>query len=104
VGDSLGSKTQTSTNNYASILKIEVPSQITKVLVHLKEQNVNAVKYKILASADDVTYETLKDETSLSKNGSVYETCDDPWRIFDVQIKSAVAGIHGSVKATISGV
>jgi hypothetical protein len=86
------------------MLKIEVPSQITKVLVHLKEQNVNAVKYKILASADDVTYEILKDETSLAKNGSVHETCDDPWRFFDVQIKSAVAGIHGTVKATIAGV
>jgi hypothetical protein len=104
VGDSLGSKTQTSTNNYTSILKTEVPSQITKVLFHLKEQNVNVVKYKILASADDVTYETLKDETGLLKNGSVYEICEDPWRFFDVQIKSAVAGIHGNVKATVSGV
>jgi len=105
LGQNLGSNTQTSTNDYASVLKVKVPGQIKTILAHLIEKNVNAIVYRIRGSVDDETYETLPnvDCIALAKNGSAFETCDDPWVYFDVQIKSAVAGAHGSVKVLVSG-
>ena len=105
MGQSLGSNTQTSTNDYASVLKVQVPGQVKTVLVHLIEKNVNAVIYRIRGSIDDATYETLPnvDGVTLAKNASAFETCDDPWLYFDVQVKSAVAGVHGSLEVLVSG-
>ena len=93
-----------STNSYASALKILVPHRITKVLVHLKEENTNAVKVKVLASVDDVVYETIKPETVLAKNGSAYETVTDPWMWLDVQFCASVADAQGKLTVTITGV
>jgi len=105
LGQKLGSNTQASTNDYASVLKVKVPGQVKSVLVHLIEKNSNAVVYRIRGSVDDSAYETLPnvDGVTLAKNGSAFETCDDPWVYFDVQIKSAAAGAHGSVEVLISG-
>ena len=43
------------------------------------------------------------DGVTLAKNASAFETCDDPWLYFDVQVKSAVAGVHGSLQVLVSG-
>lgn len=94
---------QTTTNDYASIVKVKLPTNMKRFLIHWKELNVNAALIKILASPDDVTYETIKAETALAKNGSSYETLEDPWTWIDVQVKSAVAETHGSVKVYITG-
>lgn len=103
MGDLLGTKTQTTTSAYASVLKVELHSQIHKVTVHLVEKNVNAVKYKILASNDDVTFETLQAETVIAKNGSDWQTLDEAWRFIDVQAVDSVAETHGSIKVTATG-
>jgi hypothetical protein len=34
--------------------------QFNLVLIHLKEMNLNSASHRILASNDDVTYETIK--------------------------------------------
>lgn len=103
MGDNLGTKTLTSTDDYVSILKLQLYSQTKKVLIHLKEGNVNAVKYKILASNDDITYETLLAETVLAKNGSDYQVVDDPWNFIDIQFKASVGASQGSLKVCVSG-
>lgn len=111
--DNLGVNTQTTTSSYASVLKVTMPVgkksydlgavQVQKVLIHMIEKNVNAIKVKILASNDDTTYETIMAETTIAKNASLYETLSDPWMYIDVQAVDAVAETHGSLKVVISG-
>jgi hypothetical protein len=94
---------QATTNSYVTALKLQIPTHIKQILVHIKELNVNAIKYKILASTDNVTYETLKAATTIAKNGSTYETLTDPWPWVDVQVTDDAGGTHGSVKVIITG-
>jgi len=72
-------------------------------LVHLKENNTNAIKFKILGSLDAATWETIKTETTLAKDGSVFETFSDPWLYVDVQFMANVADSQGKLTVNISG-
>ena len=103
MGDIMGTVTQTTTNSAVSILKLTVPSQINEVLIHLKELKVNSVTYTILASNDDVTYETLLGTTTLLKDASAYQIVGDSWRFIDIQIAALVGGAQGSVKVVAVG-
>ncbi len=104
MGDILGTKTQTSTDTYTTILKLgEISANIHTITFSLKEQNVNAVKYKILGSNDDSTYETLQAETVIAKNGSDWQTISEPWRYIDVKIQTSVSPNPGSVKIVAAG-
>ena len=93
------------TDNYAELISLAVPAQVTGLLISLKELNTNAVLYKIQGSNDpDFTVaEDLKGETALAKNGSVYETVAEPWLHVRVLVKAAVAESQGSVSCVISG-
>jgi len=92
------------TNAYVSALKIQVPRHIGSLLLQLVEENVNAVKFKVLGSNDDDNYETLKAETVLAKNASTYETLTDPWLWVDIQVKASVDDAHGRVTVHVSGI
>lgn len=95
-------RTATSTNNYVSVYKVS-DSHSRHIAISIKENNVNALLYKVLGSLDDVTFHELLAETSLAKNGSDYQTIEGAWRYIDVQIKSAVAETHGNATVLISG-
>jgi hypothetical protein len=84
---------------------IKVPPQVNKLLIFLKEENTNAIKYKIQGAQDEnFTYcADLKGETSLAKNGSAYETLTEPWLYVRVQHKAAVAETQGKMTCIISG-
>ena len=92
------------TTAMVSALKLKVPPQMSRLLIHVKENNTNAIKYQVLASNDDVTYETLKAATTVAKNGSTYETLSDPWLWVDVQVQDNVAETHGVATVVVSGV
>ena len=93
-----------STNDYVSALKLGLSSiKYWNFVVHLKEDNTNAIKFKILASIDQVTWETIKAETTLAKDGSVYETLSDAWLYIDVQFKANVADTQGKLTVNVSG-
>ena len=98
-------RTATSTNTYTSINKVS-NIQSDTVTVQVKENNVNAVTYKILVSLDDITYQQLPDASTtftVAKNGSDYQIIDGAWKYVDVQIVSSVADAHGNLTCTISG-
>lgn len=102
--------TQTSTDAYVSMGIVTAPASIKKLLIQLTELNVNAVKFKILASNDLATETTLanavtlKAETTIAKNGAANpETIEDAWRYVEVQVVDAVGGSHGSLKCVITG-
>lgn len=80
-----------------------VPPRGSKVIIHIKEKNVNAVKWKILGTVDGSIYEEVAAEQTLGKAASDYEVIDDPWLGYDVQIKDSVGGSHGSVDIHVTG-
>lgn len=102
--------TLTSAADYVSMGVITVPASIKKLLIQLTEKNVNAVKYKILASNDLATDGTLsepvtlKAETTITKNAAADPaTLEDAWRYVEVQFADNVAATHGSLKCVITG-
>jgi hypothetical protein len=93
------------TNDYAALISIKVPSQINKLLFYLKEEDLNAVLFKIEGAQDEnfVYAEELLAETLLAQDGSVFETLSDPWLFVRVLVKGAVEDTQGSVSCIISG-
>jgi uncharacterized protein YchJ len=89
---------------YASVLKVKVPPQISKLLVHIKENDTDDVDWKILASCDDVTYFEELAEEEVLQDGSSFHEVSKAWLYLDIQVKSAVAEAPGSVSVSISGV
>jgi hypothetical protein len=102
MGDVIANVTQTTTNGYLSIAKVNIASQYDIILIQLTELDVNSAVYRILASNDDVTYQTIREATALAQNTSaVPETLTDPWKYVDVQIIDGAG--HASVKCVITG-
>jgi hypothetical protein len=98
----MANNTQTTTAGYVSIAKIQVPTQIDIILIQLTEMDVNSAIFKVLASNDDVTYQTIVEATALAQNSSATPiTLTDPWNYVDVQIVDGAG--HASVKCVISG-
>ena len=93
------------TDNYAELISVKVPPQVSQLLIRLKEENTNSVLYKIQGAMDpDFTVaEDLKAETALTKNGSAYETIEEPWLYVRVLQKAAVAESQGATSCVISG-
>ena len=92
------------TDDYVSALKLQVPTYMQKVMFHLKENDTNDVKYKVLGSMDDVVYEEVVAEAELLKDGSIkLAAIDEPWPYLDLQVKSSVAETPGKVTAYASG-
>ena len=90
------------TNNYASALKLKLGASADRLTVHIKENNVAAVRWKVLSSLDDVVYETIRDEEIVLQNGSDYDTLTDLWRYVDVQVISNVVDVPGVVTIYVS--
>lgn len=99
--EKLGSVSQQATTAaYVSALKLNVPTHIERVIIHIKENNTNAIKYKLLGSVDDTVWEEVVSETVVAKNGSAkLATVTDPWPYLDLQVVDSVAATHG--KATV---
>ncbi len=93
------------TNDYAALITLNVPPHIGKLLFVLKEENTNAILFKIQGAQDEdfAYYADLKGETTLAKNGSTYETLTDPWLWVRVLHKAASAGNQGKTTCKISG-
>jgi hypothetical protein len=93
------------TNDYAVLVTVKVLPQTSELLVYLKEEDTNAVLYKIEGAQDEafVDAEELKAETSLAKNGSASKTVNVSWLFVRVLHKAAVAGVQGKTSCIISG-
>jgi hypothetical protein len=93
------------TNDYAVLVTVKVLPQISELLVYLKEENTNAVLYKIEGAQDEnfVYAEELMAETSLVKNGGTSKTLTGSWLYMRVLHKAAVAGVQGKTSCIISG-
>lgn len=107
----LGTKTLASTNSYVSLLDVEIPQHVKQVNIQLKENDVNAIKYKIDGTLDGTNYEPIKAETVLAKNASIAIAKEDtdmgrlgcPWYKIRVQHKASVADTQGNTTATMFG-
>jgi len=88
---------------YASALKVRVPAQMSKLMVHIKENNVNDVDWKILGSIDDVIVFEEMGEDAVSQDGSAVHEITKAWIYVDVQVKSAVGDNSGEIAVAISG-
>jgi hypothetical protein len=94
------------TDDYAVLLSVKVPPQIGKLLFFLKEENANAVLFKIEGAQDEsfVYVKELKAETLLAKDGVADpESLKDPWLYVRVLHKAAVAESQGLTSCIISG-
>jgi CTP:phosphocholine cytidylyltransferase-like protein len=93
------------TNEYAALITVAVPPQIGSLLLYLKEENTNAIMFKIQGAQDEnfTYYEDLKSETTLAKNGETYETISEPWLFVRVLHKAASEGSQGKTTCIISG-
>lgn len=91
------------TNSYVDLISIELLPWVRMLLIWLKEENTNAVKYKVLASNDGSRWETLKAETIIANNGSTWEWLTDSWRYLKVQHKASVDGSQGKTTCIVSG-
>ena len=62
----------TTTNDYVELISVKVLPQTSQLLVFLKEENTNAVLYKIEGAQDEnfADPEVLKAESTLAKDGS----------------------------------
>lgn len=82
---------------------------VSKIAIYLKENNVNAVDYKVDGTFDGTNYQVIKAETEIAKNAEATELPSaeakygDPWYKVRVQIKSSVGDTHGNVTATVYG-
>ncbi len=90
-------------NLYASALKIKVPPQTSKMMVHLKEQDVDVVDWKILGSIDDRNYSEEMAEAEVAQDGFDVHEITKAWLYVDVQVKSAVEDFSGEIAVAISG-
>lgn len=92
------------TNDYADLIQVNLLNlDASKILIWLKEEDTNAIKYKILGSQDDSRWEELKAETIIAKNGSDKESLTDAWLYLKVQHKASVADTQGKTSCIISG-
>ena len=88
------------------LVTVKVPPQIGKLLLYLKEENTNAVLFKIEGAQDEnfVYAKELKAETALAKDGSAEpETLTDPWLFVRVLHKAAEEDAQGKTSCIISG-
>jgi len=107
----LGSKTGTTTNDYGTLIEASIPPQVKTVSIQLKENNVNAIKYKVDGTIDGSTWEAIKAEATLAKNATIaltpsdtgLERLADPWMKIRVQHKASIADSQGNTTATIIG-
>ena len=67
------------TNDYAVLVTVEVLPQTSELLFALKEENTNAVLYKIEGAMDSsfADAQVLKPESLLTKNGSASKVLND---------------------------
>jgi len=87
------------------LITLQVPPHIGRLLFYLKEENTNAVLFKIQGAQDEnfAHYKDLKGETTLAKNADAYETLSEPWLWVRVLHKAAVADAQGKTSCIISG-
>jgi hypothetical protein len=93
------------TNDYAALITVNIPSHISKLLFCLKEEDVNDVVFKIEGSMEQsfVVAVELKAETLLVKDSVVFETLSDPWLYVRVLHKAAAAEAQGRTSCAIAG-
>jgi hypothetical protein len=94
------------TNVYAVLVSFKVPPQIGKLLFYLKEENTNAVLFKIEGAQDEsfVYAEELRVETLLAKGGVAEpESLSDPWLYVRVLHKAAEEDVQGKMSCIVSG-
>lgn len=97
------SDNETSTNSYVSMGSARI-EDFSKMTIYLRETGgANDVLFKIDVSMDNANWINVKAEDTLSASEKHYETLSDVWHYVRVQIKSAVAGSHGTVQWTILG-
>lgn len=106
----LKSATGATTNDYADLLEVTIPYGYDQVAVHILENDVNAIKYQVLASLDGTLFDTeIKAETVVAKDASdsvlpsAVDALKDPFLKVKVQIKASVGDAQGNVTATILG-
>jgi hypothetical protein len=91
------------TDAYATALKIKLPPQISKAMVHIKELDVNDIDWKIRGSINDDIYFEEMAEAEVSQDDSDVHEVTKAWIYLDVQVKSAVSNNSGEISVAISG-
>jgi len=107
-----GEETSTSETAWTTVVEAKIPDTISKVLIWLKEQDVNDLIYRVQCSVESTfsagLNQTLFDKNHnnafhLDKNQSSKQTLADPYPYLRVQIKSSLAKAHGTALVHILG-
>jgi len=93
------------TDDYVDSIIVSVFG-FARSLISIKEVDTNAIKYKILATADqydsDAPWHEIVAETTLAKNGSAAHGCAEAYDAIKIQIKASVGSTQGKVNAWIN--
>jgi len=94
---------QDSVNAYADVAgsKIDSLGKTRVVFTILNAHAANAIKWKVLASVDDVTYVEVEAEAALNAQAAsswVADATETSYRFFKIQIKSSVEGSAGTAQ------
>lgn len=95
----------TTTNDYVELISVKVLPQTSQLLVFLKEENTNAVLYKIEGAQDEnfADPEVLKAESTLAKDDTASVPLSESWLFIRVLHKAASEGVQGKTSCIISG-
>jgi hypothetical protein len=94
---------QASVDAYADVAGSKIDSQGKTRVVYtiLNAHAANAIKWKVLASLDDVTYIEIEAEAEVVGTASsswVADATETSYRFFKVQVKSSVGGAAGTAQ------
>lgn len=94
---------QASVNAYADVAgsKIDTQGKTRLVYTILNTHAANAIKWKVLASLDDVTYVEIEAEAALNAQATgswVADATETSYRFFKIQIQSSVENTPGTAQ------
>lgn len=95
-------KNHLTSNEYENSLVFDM-RLFSRVLIHIRELNVNAVKYNVLACVDPSQWETVKADQAILKAKTALEPITEAYNWVKIQVASNVADTHGKVNAFIEG-
>jgi hypothetical protein len=92
---------QETTNDYADVTGSKIDTFSKKLVSYTctNTDGANAIKWKVLASNDDVTYVEAQAEAALAAAAvGTYTATAAPYRYYKVQVKASVGGAQGDAR------
>jgi hypothetical protein len=97
---------QTTTDNYADVVgsKLDAACYESVAFTCKNTGGANGLKWQVLASIDDITYETVQSEAVIAFGASgSYTVSPAPYRYYKVQVKAQVGASQTTAVVAVIG-